>query len=352
MKSVWTTYKDKFLASEGRIIDTDNLKVSHSEGQGYGMLLAEAERDRATFEQLWQWTVRNLARPNDHLFGWRWTPSNDGGSVHDWNNATDGDLLIAWALSRAGQRWRNQEWLDAAKRIANDVRDKLIRESNYGLLLLPGEIGFEKPEGCIVNLSYWIFPAFRALSKIDDSGVWDCLEATGLRLVTEARFGSWMLPPDWLLVEGGKLGLAPGRPHYGYDAVRVPLYLAWAGIEDNATYESFRHYARTNNGEPPAQVSLETGELEKNPAPPGVLAIYHLIAGTGDPNLKAPPALYQKIGPAERYYSASLGLLSDLAAREGTEQIRKRRPTSGPRSLPKAHPETDQRQGSPRSRRI
>ena len=35
----------------------------------------------------------------------RWKPSGSGGSIADKNNATDGDLLIAWGLARAAAGW-------------------------------------------------------------------------------------------------------------------------------------------------------------------------------------------------------------------------------------------------------
>jgi endo-1,4-beta-D-glucanase Y len=320
---LWKTYKTNFLAPEGRIIDTGNHGISHSEGQGYGMLLAESQGDRETFELLRNWTFKNLSRPKDHLFSWRWNPDKGGGQVDDLNDATDGDLLIAWALARAGEHWQNSAWLDSARTIAQDIRTKLVRKSDYGLVLLPGELGFARSDGYIVNLSYWIFPAFRALNKINTSGVWRELEISGLSLLRKARFGSWMLPPDWLLVEGAKLRLAPGfPPTYGYNAVRIPLYQAWGGITKGFYYENFRHYASANGGDPAATVTLETGELTKTAAAPGMLAIYQLIAGTGDLDPTMLSAPYKEIAPGESYFSASLGLLSDLAARESLTHMR------------------------------
>lgn len=319
--ALWNTYKKDFLAPEGRVIDTGNHGISHSEGQGYGMLLAESYDDRETFELLWRWTAKNLSRAKDHLFSWRWNPA--GGRVDDVNDATDGDLLIAWALARAGEHWQNPAWQNSARMIAQDVRSKLVRKSESGWLLLPGEVGFNKPDGYIVNLSYWIFPAFRALNKINPSPVWRELEISGLSLLRRARFSSWNLPPDWLLVSGAKLRVAPGfPPTYGYNAVRIPLYQVWAGMTKAAYYESFRGYASANNGEPAAEVSLETGELKKTPALPGMLAIYQLIAGSGDLDLAAIPAPYKEMAPDESYFSASLGLLSDLAAREASSHMR------------------------------
>jgi endo-1,4-beta-D-glucanase Y len=44
----WRQYKDRFVTSEGRVVDNANGGISHSEGQGYAMLIAERldQRDR------------------------------------------------------------------------------------------------------------------------------------------------------------------------------------------------------------------------------------------------------------------------------------------------------------------
>ena len=70
----WSSYKSRFMSSDGRISDTANNNVSHTEGQGYGMLLAVAYNDRATFDLLWQWTRTHLRNPQNDLFYWRYTP--------------------------------------------------------------------------------------------------------------------------------------------------------------------------------------------------------------------------------------------------------------------------------------
>src|SRR3546814_3145959 len=45
--TLWQGYKTRFLTPEGRIVDNGNGGVSHSEGQGYGMALAQAAGDGA-----------------------------------------------------------------------------------------------------------------------------------------------------------------------------------------------------------------------------------------------------------------------------------------------------------------
>ncbi len=323
-QALWTTFKERFVSEEGRIIDDGNNGVSHSEGQGYGLILAEANDDREAFVRIWKWTEKNLRQRSDHLFAWRWKPAEGGGFVEDRNNATDGDLLIAWGLARATATWGNSDFRASAREIARDIRRIMIRPSRYGPILLPGERGFEKPEGVVVNLSYWVFPAFRTLAKIDPSSDWLSLEQSGLKLVEAARFSPLKLPPDWLLLGKSSMEVAKGfEPVYGYNAVRIPLYLVWAGITASKYYTGFREIAGSmTDGSPPAKVFLPSGKLDSQPALPGIDAIYRLIAGTGDIGTAGVPAPYDGAGSGEQYYSVSLGLLSNCAAAESLNMKR------------------------------
>ena len=42
--TAWRSYKQRFVATDGRVIDTGNKNVSHTEGQGYAMLFAAGGR--------------------------------------------------------------------------------------------------------------------------------------------------------------------------------------------------------------------------------------------------------------------------------------------------------------------
>ena len=72
LKDGWRQYKDRFVTSEGRVVDNANGDISHSEGQGYVMLIAERLEDRPAFEAVWQWTKSNLFVRGDGLAAWRW----------------------------------------------------------------------------------------------------------------------------------------------------------------------------------------------------------------------------------------------------------------------------------------
>jgi len=63
--SGWDSYKARFLMPDGRIIDTGNNSVSHTEGQGFAMMMAVMNDDRASFDKIWGWTNKTLKNPDN-----------------------------------------------------------------------------------------------------------------------------------------------------------------------------------------------------------------------------------------------------------------------------------------------
>ena len=324
---LWANYKQLYINTEGRVIDTGNQNISHSEGQGTGMLLANAYSDQATFQKLWAWTKKNLQIRQDKLFAWRWQPANTP-TVTDLNNASDGDILIAWALYRAAQQWNNSVYRHAAQQISRDIRTKLIRRTAYGQILLPGAADFEKNNGIIVNLSYWIFPAFDDFTKFDPAPEWGQLTQSGLKLIKAARFGRWNLPPDWLLLgrepqnvkehepqhkKRIKLSLPEQfEPQFGYNAIRIPLYLVWAKHQEKDLMMPFVNFwtsfTRNSRGIV-ATANLLNDTVGLYEASPGFKAIIQFVYTSHGITT---PITIEEYSPQD-YYSASLLLLTRLA---------------------------------------
>jgi len=313
-KKDWDLFKAVYVSPEGRVIDDMNGNISHSEGQGYGMILAASNRDLATFSLIWKWTQDNLQVRDDGLFAWKWDPARPDDPISDRNNATDGDLLIAWALQRGGELWKNQLLLEESKNLLRIIRQEMVVDSRYGPVLLPGAEGFQKPEGVVVNPSYWVFPALLDARRIDPSYLWDALYLSGVRIIAEARFGKWNLSPDWVfLPTSGPPQLPDDFPSvYGYNAVRIPLYMDWAGEKKKSLYAPFIAWAThiKNVHQLPDVVDLKTNEPGDYTAMPGMISIYHLIA----PRKVSPPS--SSPTGFTSYYSGCLELLSDLAAKE------------------------------------
>jgi endoglucanase len=308
----WEPFRDRFVAPEGRVLDDSQGSITHSEGQGAVMLLAVAHNDRPTFDRLWQWTQKHLqVRGDDRLLAWNWHPDR---GVTDRNNASDADLLAAWALARAADRWKEPEYRRHARELAADIRRRLLRPSAFGPVLLPGAQGFENEGATVVNLSYWVFPALRAMRELDPDDAWPALEASGLALLEAARFGRWQLPADWIELKGSKVAPAPKFPaRFGYDAIRIPLHLRWAGLDGSGRLERYRSYWAHFDGARflPAWTTFADDSVDSFGAAPGFRALADFV--------RAPRARGHRAAPpdiASGYYSALLAMLVALAAAE------------------------------------
>ena len=287
-----------------------------SEGTGYGMLLAVAAGDRDAFQRIWGWTRANLMVRDDALLAWRWEPDKRP-AVADMNDATDGDILVAWALVEAGEGWTDEGYRLAARRIAVDIARRTVLFRSEGLpLLLPAMSGFsaeDRPDGPVVNLSYWVFPAFPRLAAVAPEFDWDRLVAAGRDLVLRARFGEAKLPTEWISMRGGQPQPATGfPPHFSYNAVRVPLYLAMAGIGERRAYEPFLAlWAEPDPAGLPI-IDTATGAVAGRMSEPGYAAIPALAACAVDGTPM--PAGIQEPATTDNYYPATLHLLALTAA--------------------------------------
>lgn len=298
-------FANRFLTDDGRIRDSGNGNISHSEGQGYGMLLAVANDDRQAFDLMWQWTRRTLERRDMHLFSWRFDPVAK--RVTDLNDAADGDVLIAWALLNASRKWSDSSYALESADIRTDIAAHLVRVFGGYKIVMPALSGFDFGTSIVLNPSYFIAPAFHAFAEADPNGPWREILSDGYRILRKARFGAEKLPPDWLSLDRqGRFALADGfKPRFGYDAIRVPLYLVWARSPSNVTAPFVRHFTNAHEAEAsePAWVDLSNGKTSPEEASAGMRAVAALTIG--DP----PPEF-----PAEGdYYSSALWLLSDTA---------------------------------------
>lgn len=310
---LWQSYKAAFITDNGRVIDTGNGMISHSEGQGYAMLLAVAANDRPTFDRLWGWTRANIMVRDDQLLAWRWDPARRP-AIADINDASDGDILIAWALAEASEFWSDVSLKVAARRIAVEIGRKLvIYKTKFGALLLPAVSGFaaeDRPDGPVVNLSYWVFPAFARLPLVAPEIDWRGIVQSGLDTLKAARFGADGLPPEWVSLKGGVARPADGFPHqFGYNAIRIPLYLAWAGIGEREHYDPFVAWATRYNGRAVVDVSTgrEAGALSEG----GYATIGSLVMCVVE-GRQLDRAAFTARGP-ENYYPATLRILTVLA---------------------------------------
>lgn len=309
----WESYQAAFLDPSGRIVDTGNGGVSHSEGQGYGLLLAVLADDPANFDRIWSFTRTQLLLRDDGLAAWRWTPGAEP-PVTDLNNASDGDILIAYALARAGSAWSRTELTDAARAIAEAIGTRLLFERDGRTLLKPGAEGYgegERPDGPVVNLSYWVFEALPVLAELAPAYDWAALGTGGLALLNGVT-ADGTLPPEWLSVARRPRPAEGFAPEFGYNALRVPLYLLRAGNPDP---DLLRRLAEAMSAPDGAVrlVDLATGGTKETLTDPG----YRILPAAARCALDGTPVPGELGGfSVTLYYPSTLQLLAVATLRE------------------------------------
>lgn len=330
--ALWQTYAAQFVMPDGRVIDNVNGGISHTESQGYGMLLAVAAGDKATFERIWTFTESKMYVREDGLGAWKFVPdagavaSNDNtglanpvaGQITDMNNATDGDILIAWALAEAGAAGFGDQYSKNANDIAKALRSTVYDTGSFGLQMKPGVIGFsaeERDGKPVVNPSYWVFPAFERLAVLAPQALWPELSKSGLAHIQAAKEFPAGLLPDWISLdtETGTRGLAPGFDDaYSYNAIRIPLYLAMTGPKSRRMLRaSFENWFAVEG--PLKTVGVNDRTLRDSLSDPGYEAIRSIYkcATSAAP---FPPETLTSLDI--NYYPATLQLLAIIAARQ------------------------------------
>lgn len=316
---IWDDFRRRFVTNDGRVLDDDGS--THSEGLGTALLAAVAAADRERFERIWS-VARGLWR-DDGLFSWR---VHGGGRVIDANNATDGDLYIAWALSRAAGRFDTPDLTKDARRIARAIRAHCIRESRHGPVLVPGRYGFDRSGHVVANPSYWVFPALAALGKVDPHPVWRALSDTALALLARTRFGARGLTADWIEIDQEVRPWRERPARFGYEAIRVPLFLYWGGHLSHPQLAAFTRHAAAPAF--PAWAALDRDEVSAERAPAGFESVARLA--------RALPAVTRAQLPwlDVSYYSSSLTLLAALANNDLLAGEQRQRDADGHGTMP------------------
>lgn len=224
----WDNYKQALVSEDGRVIDRSSTQsITTSEGQSYGLFFALLANDHATFARLLRWTQSNLAGGdlNRQLPAWQWGRAKDGQwQVLDANNASDADLWMAYSLLEAGRLWHQPEYETLGRNLLwRSAAQTLRKLPGLGLMLLPGDTGFESEQGWRLNPSYLPPQLLARFAQI--APIWAELADNTQRLLLEGLPKG--LAPDWLLWQAGQ-GWAPDTrkgSDGSYDAIRVYLWL-------------------------------------------------------------------------------------------------------------------------------
>jgi len=222
-----TRFLAAYVRPDGRVYRPDQGGDTVSEGQAYGLLLAEvAGRDRL-FGRIWQWT-RDHLQLRDGLFAFH---ADAAGRVLSPEPASDADLLIAWALLRyhgLGAARLHQDGRDVADAV---LAHEVITGPGGTPILAAGPWATGPP--ATVDPSYWALPALTGLACLTGNQQWQRMADGAVALTARLTRNGALLPPDWAeLTATGEAHPEPApdgsepQPQYGLDAQRTAVWFA------------------------------------------------------------------------------------------------------------------------------
>ncbi|KXT83250.1 putative endoglucanase precursor [Streptococcus sp. DD11] len=216
---------------------TENVVLS--EGQGYGMVIAvdaakQGDADQADFEQLYQYYLAQRLG-DTQLMSWKQTVKGDEISHADENNATDGDLYIAYALIQAAKQWPDKadEYKAQAQAVLEDILRYNYNESN-GVLTVGNWANAESEFYNLMRTSDTLPHQFEAFYELTNNQQWLTIKDNMLGKLEKisAQTDTGLLP-DFMWVEGDQVRVADANTvesendgFYSYNACRLPYNLA------------------------------------------------------------------------------------------------------------------------------
>jgi endoglucanase len=212
---------------DGRVTRPDQGGDTVSEGQAYGMLLAEVTGNTGAFSRIWRWTHEHLQLPSG-LFAYH---ASAAGQILNRQPASDADLLIAWALLRY-HRSGATAMHAAGRRVAVAVLAHEVTTGPGGTpILAAGPWATGRPAS--LNPSYWSLTAMNDLATLTGNSRWRRLATGAVALTRHLTQGGRVLPPDWAeLTASGVIRSepAPGgsqpQTQYGLNAQRTVVWFA------------------------------------------------------------------------------------------------------------------------------
>lgn len=248
LQESWDAYRQRFVQTDGRVIDWESDERTTSEGQAYAMLRAVFMDDPVTFARTLKWAEDNLRRQGsgkleDHLWVWKWGKDDQKKWVIlDRNFASDADIDAATALILAARRWNRPDYLKLAQVKLQDIWDFSTIDLGGQRYLLPGpRDAFQRENQIILNPSYLAPYSFRLFTQVDPDRDWMSLVRSSYQVLEQsAQLSAVYLPSDWVALDVQTGQYAPVTnsdplvSQHSFDAYRVWWRVAWDAIGFNA----------------------------------------------------------------------------------------------------------------------
>jgi endo-1,4-beta-D-glucanase Y len=297
----------KYAQPDGRVVRLDQGRDTVSEGQAYGMLLAEVAGDDAAFRRIWGWTHDHL-RQRSGLFAFH---ANAAGKVVSKQAASDADLLIAWALLRY-QGPGAATWHRDGRQVAAAILAHEVTTGPGGTpILAAGPWATGRPAS--LDPSYWSPQALQGIAQATGGQQWRRLAAGTVALTRRLTRDGRLLPPDWAeLTAAGVLRPEPApdgsqpQTQYGLDAQRVVVWFA-ASCDPHARALAARWWPLLRASGRAQALALRPDGTVLNPAPSVLPLVAAAAAAKAAGDGTAARRLLRQATAAQRSHPAYYG---------------------------------------------
>lgn len=263
-----------YARADGQVVRVDQGSDTVSEGQAYGLLLAEVSGNGSAFWRIWNWTHAHLQQRNG-LFAYH---ASAGGQVTSSQAASDADVLIAWALLRYQGQNQATAHRDGQQVASSVLAHEVTAAPGGAPVLAAGPWATGRPAS--LDPSYWSLPALHGLAQLTGNAQWSRLASSSVTITSELTQRGQLLPPDWaeltasgtLQPEAAPAGNQP-QAEYGADAQRV---VAWFAVSCDAQARSLaaHWWPMLRSGSVQDATSLRLSGSVMDPAP----AVLPLVA--------------------------------------------------------------------------
>lgn len=243
-KNIYSQWANQFIVENAntafiKTAEKGSDDIVLSEGQGYGMLIATkaAKHHLASqkdFDKLYRYYLDNRIDGTE-LMSWRQSVTNGTTVKTDNNNATDGDLYIAYALLEASNIWNNksEEYQEQAKAILADIL-RYNYNSNLQILTVGNWANGDSHYFNLLRTSDIMPKQFEDFAKVTGDNTWLTLKDSMLHKLSQAsEQHSSGLIPDFIWIESNTIRAAKAKEvaskndgDYYYNACRIPYHLA------------------------------------------------------------------------------------------------------------------------------
>jgi endoglucanase len=219
-------FLSRYVADDGAVVRHDQGGDVVSEGQAYGMLIAELAGRDDLVRTIWSWTRAHL-QDSDGLLAFH---ADADGHVLDQQAAADADTLAAYALLRYSGSDESSLHAQGERLAAAVLAHETVTDSGGHPVLVAGPWATSP---AVVNPSYWMPSVFDDLGRLTGDDPWGQMADAAVVLTDQVSDQGSRLPPDWGRLDGDHVtpsgsGGGGGTPQYGPDAQRVPLWFAYA----------------------------------------------------------------------------------------------------------------------------